>query len=136
MQTLEVRKSVTALAQQVAILDIQDLTTFFEQLNTQLSGYPQIQQRNEEALLLKKLKTVMPRTVIRRYRTLRSKELEQGISEKERQEMILLSDMMEAKSLERVHLLAALAQIRQISLAELVKQQPIRTGNPFERTLK
>ncbi len=134
MQTIEVRKGVKTLAQQVAILDIQDLTTFFEQLNAHLSGYPTLQQRNEEAMLLKKLKTVMPRTIIRRYRVLRAKELEQGISEKERQEMILLSDMMETKSLERIHLLAALAKIRQISLAELVKQYPIRTGNPFERT--
>jgi uncharacterized protein YnzC (UPF0291/DUF896 family) len=134
MQTIEVRKGVKALAQQVAILDIQDLTTFFEQLNAHIIGYPTLQQRNEEAMLLKKLKTVMPRTIIRRYRVLRAKELEQGISEKERQEMILLSDMMEAKSLERIHLLAALAKIRQISLGELVKQYPIRTGNPFERT--
>jgi uncharacterized protein YnzC (UPF0291/DUF896 family) len=134
MQTIEVKIGLEALAQQVARLDIQELTTFFEQLNAHIIGYPKIQQLNEEAILLKKLKTVMPRTVIRRYRALRSKELEQGISEKERQEMILLSDMMEAKSLERVHLLAALAKIRQISLAELVKQYPIRTGNPFERT--
>jgi uncharacterized protein YnzC (UPF0291/DUF896 family) len=136
MQTIEVRKGVKELVQKVAILDLQDLTTFFEQLNAQISGYPEIQQQKEEALLLKKLKTVMPRTVIRRYRKLRSKELEQGISEKERQEMILLSDMMEAKSLERIHLLAALAKIRQMSLAELVKQYPIRTGNLFERTSK
>lgn len=134
MQTIEVRKGVKALAQKVAILDLQDLTTFFEQLNAQISGYPTLQHRNEEAILLKKLKTVMPRTILQRYRALRSKELEAGISEKERQEMILLSDMMEAKSLERLHLLAALAKIRQISLAELVKQYPIRTGNPFEKT--
>lgn len=131
MPTIEVRKSAKALAQQVAGLDMQNLTIFFEQLNAQMSGYPKIQQQYEEAILLKKLKTVMPRTIIRRYRALRSKELEQGISEKERQEMILLSDMMEAKSLERIHLLAALAKIRQMSLAELVKQYPIRTGNPF-----
>jgi hypothetical protein len=134
MQTIEVKIGLETLAQQVARLDIQDLTAFFEQLNAHLIGYPKIQQLNEEAILLKKLKTVMPRAVIRRYRALRSKELEQGISEKERQEMILLSDMMEEKSLERVHLLAALAKIRQVSLAELVKQYPIRTGNPFERT--
>ncbi|MEO0040717.1 MAG: hypothetical protein RL329_165 [Bacteroidota bacterium] len=134
MQTIEVRKGVKELAKKVAILDIQDLTTFFEQLNAHISGYPTLLYQNEEAILLKKLKTVMPRTILRRYRVLRSKELEDGISEKERQEMILLSDMMEAKSLERVHLLAALARLRQISLAELVKQYPIRTGNPFERT--
>jgi hypothetical protein len=134
MQTIEVRKGVTALAQKVALLDIQDLNTFFEQLNAQISGYPTLRQQNEEAILLKKLKTVMPRTILRRYRALRSKELAEGISEKEQQEMILLSDMMEAKSLERLHLLAALARLRQMSLAELVKQYPIRTGNPFERT--
>jgi hypothetical protein len=134
MQTIEVRKGVKELAKKVAILDIQDLTTFFEQLNAHISGYPTLLYQNEEAILLKKLKTVMPRTILRRYRVLRSKELEDGISEKERQEMILLSDMMETKSLERVHLLAALARLRQISLAELVKQYPIRTGNPFERT--
>jgi hypothetical protein len=134
MQTIEVRKGVTALAQKVALLDIQDLNTFFEQLNAQISGYPTLRQQNEEAILLKRLKTVMPRTILRRYRALRSKELAEGISEKERQEMILLSDMMEAKSLERLHLLAALARLRQMSLAELVQQYPIRTGNPFERT--
>ncbi|MEN9611142.1 MAG: hypothetical protein RLZZ628_1956 [Bacteroidota bacterium] len=134
MQTIEVKKGIEALAQRVAILDLQDLTTFFEQLNAQLSGYPKIQRLHEEAILLKKLKTVMPRTIVRRYRALRSIELKQGISEKERQEMIWLSDVMEAKSLERVHLLAALAQLRQMSLADLVKQYPIRTGNPFERT--
>lgn len=48
------------------------------------------------------------------------------ISEKEQEEIILITDFIEEKSAERVTLLAVLAKIRKISITDLVKQLDLK----------
>jgi hypothetical protein len=143
MQTIEIQKGVAVgvedLAQRISELDDFTLRLFFEQLNQKFGGHQQVgtslaafrkpspnRPVDEEARLLKQLKTVLPASVVKRYRTLRTKAQGETIVEKERQEMLLLNDFIEARNVERLKLLWALARIRQVTLPEIVQQFPIK----------
>jgi hypothetical protein len=130
MQTIEVKKGLQIgldeLAQRLSQLDSIELTAFFAQLNEKIIGQPKFNNLSEETILLKKIKYVIPASVIRHYRALRTKARKQVISDKDRQELLLLSDFIEEKSAEKVNLLAALAKIKQVPLSELLQQFAIK----------
>jgi hypothetical protein len=104
------------LVQGVSRLDSTELTTFFEKLNHAISGQQLPSPLDEEALLLKKIKTVMPASVIRRFKELQKKQYAYSISEKEQEEILAITDFIETKSADRIALLAALAKMRQMPL--------------------
>jgi hypothetical protein len=143
MQTIEIQKGVAVgvedLAQRISELDEFTLRLFFEQLNQKFKGHPPVgtsltafqkpsprRPVDEEVRLLKQLKIVLPASVVKRYRSLRAKAQSETIVEKERQEMLLLNDFIEARNVERLKLLWSLARIRQVTLPEIVQQFPIK----------
>jgi hypothetical protein len=81
--------------------------------------------KSEEVILLKKIKAMIPLSVVKRFKELQTKQQNNTISEKEYAEIIVITDFIEEKSAERVALLAELAKIRQVPLIELVKQIPL-----------
>jgi hypothetical protein len=130
MQTVEIKKGLQVqfddLIQGISRLNTTELTSFFEQLNRTISGQKPLPPIGEETVLLKKIKSLIPASVIRRFKELQNKQNNNIISEKEQEEILLITDFIEEKSAERVALLAALAKIRQVPLTELVKQFPLK----------
>jgi hypothetical protein len=130
MQAIEIKKETQNkfddLVQRVSSLNNTDLMFFFEQLNVKISGQKVFATQSEEVILLKQIKTIIPVSVVRRFKTLQTKQHNNSISEKEQEEILMITNFIEEKSATRVELLATLAQIRQISLAELLKQLPLK----------
>jgi hypothetical protein len=110
------------LVQSVSKLNTSEMSTFFEQLTQVIGGHVNLAPQSEEVILLKKIKAMIPLSVVKRFKELQTKQQNNTISEKEYAEIIVITDFIEEKSAERVVLLAELAKIRQISLTELVKQ--------------
>jgi hypothetical protein len=127
MQTIEVKKGLKIELDDLIVglskLDLQELTAFFEKLNLQMGfSEPQITRPKQEILLLKQIKSMIPRSIVRRFKELQQKQHVQPLSMPEETEILVLIDFIEQKSAERVYLLGALAKLRQIHISELVKQ--------------
>jgi hypothetical protein len=123
MQTIEIKKGLQVrfedLVQGISRLNTVELTTFFDQLNQVMGGQKSVASLNEEAILLKQIKDIIPSSVVRRFKELQTKQHNNTISEKEYEEIRMITDFIEEKSAERIVLLGALAKIRQIPLTEL-----------------
>jgi hypothetical protein len=130
MQTANINKGLQIgfddLVQSVSRLNTSELTTFFERLNHTISGQKSLSSFGEEAILLKQIKTIIPASVIRRFKELQTKQCNHSISEKEQEEILAITDFIEDKSAERIVLLAALAKIRQMPLTDLVNQLQLK----------
>ncbi len=130
MQVVEINKGTQNrfedLVHRVSRLNNTELITFFEQLNFKISGQNGYSALSEETILLKKIKTIIPTSVTRRFKMLQAKQHDNTISEKEHEEILLITNFIEEKSAERVELLGRLAKIRQISLIELIEQVPLK----------
>jgi hypothetical protein len=131
MQTIQIKKGlrieledlVTSLSQ----LDELNLTAFFVQLNEKMMGSPRLNRLSQETILLRKIKQVIPVSVLRQYRSLRKKAREQAIAEPEKQELLLLSDFIEEKTVEKIKLLAELAKLRQVPLATVLQEFTVQS---------
>ena len=131
MQTIQIKKGLKIELDELILglsrLDVQELTTFFEKLNQQISlGEPPLTRQRQEILLLKQIKAMIPASVVRRFKVLQKKQHFQPLSPLEQDEMFVLIDFIENKSAERVYLLGALAKLRQIPVTELVKQLDLK----------
>jgi hypothetical protein len=127
MQTIYSRKKesveLDALVASVSALDELELIQFFEKLNQRIAQTEQpIARQKQEILLLKQIKAIIPRSVVRRFKELQRKQHQYRITPPEAAEILLITDFIEEKSAERIPLLAALAQLRQVTLPDLVKQ--------------
>lgn len=77
------------------------------------------QENQQEAQLLKKIKTHIPATMKRRQKELYAKMQNNALSFPERDELLLLNSMIEEKTAERITLIGKLAKLRQISIEQL-----------------
>lgn len=118
---------INDLVKNVSKLNTADLTTFFEQLNQVIVGQKSVLPLGEEAVLLKKIKEIIPTTIVVRFKELQKKQHNHTITQKEQAEILLITDFIEEKSAERVVLLAALAKIRQVPLPMLAKQMRLKS---------
>ena len=75
MQTIVLKKGFEVglddLAQRLSQLDTLELTSFFVSLNEKIMGHPQVSRLSQESILLRKIKQVIPASVLRQYRNLR-----------------------------------------------------------------
>ena len=130
MQAIEIGKGVhvglTDLVNGVSRLDTPELKKVLDQLNQVLNRRNKPLPTDIEAQLLQKIREVIPASVVRRYKQLHTKMQQNTISEKEHEEMLLLTNFMEEKSTERVHLMGELAEIQQITLPELAENLRLR----------
>jgi uncharacterized protein YnzC (UPF0291/DUF896 family) len=131
MQTIVIKKGLEVgledLAQRLSQLDTLELTAFFVQLNEKILGHPQVNRLSQESILLRKIKHLIPASILRQYRNLRKKAKEQGVSETEKQELLLLSDFIEEKTVEKINLLAELARLKQVPLHMVFQQFTIQS---------
>jgi hypothetical protein len=126
MQTIEIKKGVEIgfddLVFGLSRLDLEALTQLFEQLKGSILEPNPLQKYQEEIVLLKKIKAMIPRATVLRLKALQKKRQAQVITPKELSEIIILSDFLEMKSAERIYLVGALAKLRQTSITEVAKQ--------------
>ena len=127
METIEIRNGFKIgfdeLIQSVARLNSLELNNFLTRLS-QATEQPHSQQ---EKVLLKQIKEIIPASMVRRFKQLQSKQHNNTITEKESSEIVLLTDFMEEKSAERVFLLATLSKIKGVAITDLAKQLRLRT---------
>ncbi len=84
-----------------------------------------------ENILLKKIERIFPPIIQQRYNDLRAKLQAQTLTPAEHQELLNLTDTIEQFDAERLQHLLALAQLRQVSLPELLLQLNISTPSVY-----
>ncbi|MEN9611481.1 MAG: hypothetical protein RLZZ628_2295 [Bacteroidota bacterium] len=99
MQTIEVKKGLKIELDDLIIglsrLDLQELTAFFEKLNQRMSfSEPQLTRPKQEILLLKQIKSMIPRSIVRRFKELQQKQYVQPLSMPEQTEILVLIDFI------------------------------------------
>ncbi len=76
----------------------------------------------QETQLLSQANSYLDENQQQRWNMLEAKRQQDTLTETERQELITLNDIAEQKNVEHMAALAKLAQLRQISLPDLMKQ--------------
>lgn len=133
MQSVKIGKdariNIDDLSSHLSRWDTDDLKKAFEQIGKVLSLRNHKQPNEREMQLIQQIREIIPASVVRRYRQLQKKQRSGILTDKEQDEILLLTDFMEEKSAERVSLLGELAEIRGISISELARQ--FRIANSY-----
>lgn len=126
MQTIEIQKGVQVgmedLINGVSRMETPVLEKFMSTVNQILTGRKSAATTEREKELLDKIENVVPAFAKRRYNLLHAKLDKETISETEHNELLQIIDFMEERAVARVHLMAALAALRNVPLKELVEQ--------------
>jgi hypothetical protein len=118
--TSEITIDVDQLLRGVAQLETSDLERFVEQVNLILSQRKTTHQ--VESQLLQRIRQSLPETTHQRYNQLSEKLRSETIAPDEHQELLSLIDVVEQANVDRLQCLVELAQLRQISLNDLMKR--------------
>lgn len=126
MQSIEIQKGVRIemedLINSVSKMDTPVLEKFLDTLSHILDSKKTNAAAGREKELLEKIENVVPAFVKRRYAQLHAKSQQGNLSETERSELLQITDFMEEKAVERIHLMAELAALRQVSVKEVAEQ--------------
>lgn len=106
----------------VATLDTAELEDFFQRVAQVLAERKAPHLSHHEAELLLKINIGYPSDMTKRYEYLLAQKKAQTISPAGQQELIDLSDHFEALDTARLQYLIELAQLREVSLDELLKK--------------
>ena len=117
--TKEMRVGFEEIMKGVQQLDNSSLAKFAGEINRLVSARTIETKENSEFDLLKKIKTVIPTSLKRRQKQLYFKLQENSISAVEHSELILLNNMIEEKTAERIMYVGELAKLRGITVQEL-----------------
>jgi hypothetical protein len=120
--------SLASLYHEAERLDNRSLDTFIAQMLSMRvrRAVPDVQQK--EAVLLKKINQSLSVEQIERFRLLNNKRVEAGVSQQEQSELVVLLEKIEKLNVNRLKHLTALAQLRHISVRELMQQLGINTA--------
>lgn len=131
MQTIEINKGIKVgfedIIKGVQQLDNQSLAIFANEINRLVSKRNQTKPDLKEVELLKKIKIAIPASVKRRQKQLFTRMQEDIITTPEHDELVLLNNIIEEKTAERIALIGELAALRHVSIQELNKQLAIKT---------
>ncbi|MDZ4682127.1 MAG: hypothetical protein SH848_01895 [Saprospiraceae bacterium] len=126
MQTIEIQKGIRVgfedLVNGVSRLETSDLEKLADTVNHILDGRKNPSPAAREQELLEEIEHVVPEFIRHRYNRLHAKLQKEKILETEHQELLQIVDFMEERALVRVHLMAELAALRQVSLKEVGEQ--------------
>ena len=114
--------SVDELIKAANQLDESDLDRFLQQVIALRTQRRADVLPVEEAQLLDSINQAIPATLQKRYQQLRVKREGESLSEREHDQLIELSKQIEQLGAKRLEALATLAQLRRISLPELMSQ--------------
>lgn len=122
MPVLQVELPPNELFKAVEQLSLPDLEQFSRQVTTLVAQRRAPVLSKPEAELLQKInQSVLSSEKQTRYEELLNKRMEEKITPVEMNELMLLTDQLEALNVERISALAKLAQIRQTTLPNLMK---------------
>ena len=122
IEALESSMSVDELIKAANQLDESDLDRFLQQVIALRTQRRADVLPVEEAQLLDSINQAIPATLQKRYQQLRVKREGESLSEREHDQLIELSKQIEQLGAKRLEALATLAQLRRISLPELMSQ--------------
>lgn len=125
MITIEAQLSYDKLLEAVRQLPPAELDKFQKQVAQLRAGQHNASLSKEESDLLLKVNSVSPPQSDTRYQKLLAKRQNETLTESEYQELIALSDQYEQQNVERIKHLTQLAEIRRVSLTDLMDQLEI-----------
>ncbi|MGB7247668.1 MAG: STAS/SEC14 domain-containing protein [Phormidesmis sp.] len=114
--------SIDELIRAANQLDETDLDRFLQQVVTLRAQRKASVLSVEEAQLLDKFNQAIPATLQEQYQHLRARREEDSLTSREHSQLIELSKQIEQLSAERLESLATLAQLRRVSLPDLMSQ--------------
>lgn len=123
--TSEVNIDTEQLLEGVAQLNTLELTNFLSQVGSILASRSSLSV--SETMLIQKINQGLPAEIQQQYDELQAKLRNETISQEEHQTLLELIDIVELASAERLKHLIALAQLRQVSVDEVMQQLEIQT---------
>jgi hypothetical protein len=114
--------SVATLFQEAERLDNRSLDTFIANILSLRVQRKTSDKQKEEAILLQKINKSLSIDNIERFRALNEKRLDNNISEQEHLELGVLIEKIEKLNVTRLKYLISLAQLRNITVRELMNQ--------------
>ncbi len=114
------------LLEAVQQLSLSELEGFVQDLIALQAKYHAPSLSKDETELLLKINQGLSQDLEKRYQILTHKRDEETLTEQEYQELLQLTDQVEIHQAQRLNYLAKLAQLRQISLTELITQIGIK----------
>jgi hypothetical protein len=119
--------SVATLFHEVERLDAPALDNFISNVLSLRMHRETSDKQKEEAVLLKKINKSLSIEEINQFRTLNEKRKEGEIKEDEYANLVILLEKIEKLNVSRLKHLTSLAQLRNISVRELIQQLGIST---------
>lgn len=127
----EVKIELEQLMDGVAQLDTPTLENLLSQVSLVLAQRKAPRLAQQESMLLQQINQGVPDTMQKRYTQLQTKLHHETISADEHQELFALIDEIELVDANRLQALLELAQLRQVSLGELMRQLGIHPPQPI-----
>ena len=126
MQTIEIQKGVRVgmeeLMSGMSKMETPMLEKFLDSLRHIVESRKNTTAKGREEELLEKIAHVVPAFVKGRYKQLHSKMEGGDITKTELEELRQITNFMEEKTVDRIHLMAELAALRQVPLKDLAEQ--------------
>lgn len=119
----------------VAKLDTPDLERFLTEVSVLLAQRKVANFSKEESRLLQIINHTLPFSVQTRYDTLTERRRSENLTPEEYQELLALVDQVELADANRLAALVELAQLRNVTLDQLMEQLDIQTPSPYVPTL-
>ncbi len=117
--TPSVQVTYEQLVKGAAKMDEEILEKFSNEIN-QIIESRKSNESSQVLQLVKKLHNIIPASLLKRQKSLYSKLQLGVISEKEKEELIVLNEELEKKALERIHLLGKIAALKGVPVTELI----------------
>ncbi|MBO0858403.1 MAG: hypothetical protein J2P21_08065 [Chloracidobacterium sp.] len=128
MPTIQVEgEQILNAALQLPPLELDQLLARLKTLRRK-TKVPRLSQPESE--LFRRINQGVPAQLQQRHDALRRKRRRQKLTRKEQQELLSLSKQMEQLDVERLQFLAELAQLRNISLPDLIRQLGLEAPEP------
>lgn len=120
--TSQINIELDQLLNGVAQLETAELEKFVEQVNVLLARRKVATLSQPEAELLQQINQGLPADIQHRYTELKTKQHAETLTPEEHQELLTLIDRVEQVDGDRLQHLIKLAQLRQVSLPDLMQQ--------------
>ncbi len=130
----QIQLDLNAVMEGIAKLDLDELEAFATKINYLVAKKkaPNIPKR--EAILLEKINEGLPIEIQEEYHTLLEKSANETLTESEHKRLLKLIPLAEAKQVERLKYLIELAQLRNITVDELMEHLGITPPANVQKT--
>ena len=128
MPTIKIKAQLSKedLLQAVQQLSLPELEGFVQDIIALKAKHQSPSLSKDETELLLKINQGIPQAIQQRYQILINKRNQETLTEQEYQELLQLTDKVEIHQAQRLDYLGQLAQLRQISLTNLMTQLGIK----------